>query len=240
MREKQAQPSKLSESRAKSYVIAAAAAGVGALALAHPADAEIVVTRKTIPIPDSGFLGYNPPTPISLNNSSVNDFSFSLYTFVYHSFRESLFVNTLEGGGVAASANSYPLCLEPGAKIGPSAHFESGQFVTIEERSGVNSTFAHASNHRGLWGGNPHDRFLGVRFLIDGATHYGWVRLNIDTLKTFSATIIEYAYETVPGQPIRAGFGTESSVDAGRGTTQQGPSLGALALGTKGLAQWRH
>ena len=58
------------------YSIAAAAAGVGLLAMAQPAESEVVITKKTIPIPVSQF-GFTPnPVFLDLNRDGVNDFSF--------------------------------------------------------------------------------------------------------------------------------------------------------------------
>ena len=58
----------------KVYSVAALAAGVGVLALAQPAEGEVVVTKKTIPIPVSQFDGQQNLVPISLNNNGINDF----------------------------------------------------------------------------------------------------------------------------------------------------------------------
>ena len=52
--------------------------------------------------------------------------------------------------------------------------------------------------------------YLGLQFLINGETHYGWAAVDVvfDTSQrpwTFSATLTGYAYETVAGQSIAAG-----------------------------------
>ena len=56
---------------------------------------------------------------------------------------------------------------------------------------------------------------MGVRFEIDGNTHFGWIRIQIDTIGAFAglsddatyATILRYAYESEPGVGIEAGAG---------------------------------
>src|SRR5579872_1227422 len=63
----------------KVYSVAAITAGVSVLALAKPAAGELIVTKKTIPIPISE-MGDGPTAKISLTNNGVNDFSFSLYS----------------------------------------------------------------------------------------------------------------------------------------------------------------
>lgn len=50
------------------------------------------------------------------------------------------------------------------------------------------------------------DQQLGVRFLIDGEYHYGWVRLSINDFNKYEELpkliVQDYAYEAIPGQPI--------------------------------------
>ncbi len=50
------------------------------------------------------------------------------------------------------------------------------------------------------------DEQLGVRFLIDGEYHYGWVRLSINDINKYEELpkliVQDYAYEAMPGQPI--------------------------------------
>jgi hypothetical protein len=233
--------------RLKLYSIAAAAAGVSMLALAQPAEGEVVVTKKTIPIPVSSYFGIQHLVPISLNNDGITDFSFSLYSFAYHSFDQILGVWPVEGGAVVGApgndGRSYASALARGAKIGPSAHFSSKNLTDIERARGEDFSSKYSRNLYGNWGGNPANRYLGVRFLIDGATHYGWIRLTVTTEpRGFSATITGYAYETTANKRILAGTAGQDSADiqtqpkaesAGR------PSLGTLALGAAGLAAWR-
>lgn len=52
--------------------------------------------------------------------------------------------------------------------------------------------------------------FLGLQFLINGETHYGWAAVSVVFVDskipwTLSATLTGYAYETVADQPIVAG-----------------------------------
>ncbi len=45
--------------------------------------------------------------------------------------------------------------------------------------------------------------YLGLLFDIAGATHYGWARLNVTSATSF--TLMDYAYNSIPNQPILAG-----------------------------------
>lgn len=74
------------------------------------------------------------------------------------------------------------------------------------------------------------DAYIGVRFLIDDRTHYGWINLEIpDTIpdKWRNGGIINgWAYNTVPDMPLLAGQVPE-------------PSTWALLLGGGGFLYWR-
>jgi hypothetical protein len=233
------------EHRMKLYSVAAAAAGVSMLALAQSAEAEVVVTRSNIPIPASYYGGIQYLVPIDLNNDGVKDFSFSFYAFGYHGFINDLHVEPQEGGAVVAShpiGAFYASALVRGAKIGPSAHFSSDGRTEIEVAQGFDASSIYTRRLYGNWGDNPANRYLGVRFLIDGVTHYGWIRMTVITQpRGFSATIVGYAYETIPNKPIVAGIpGKPSAAQSGTKAEIFGnPSLGMLALGADGLSTWR-
>lgn len=225
------------------YSLAAAVAGVTVLALALPAESEVIVTKKTIPIPTS--LGLTS-IPISLTNNGINDFSFSLYSFVGYTSRRSLRMWPLEGGAVVAQsqAHRFPsaLALVRGAKIGPSAHFSNDNFASIEESQRFCSTSTCKHPFSGLWGVTSKNRFLGVRFLINGETHYGWIRLTVNTDKNglLAATITGYAYETIANKKIQAGVsGNTASSETSTANQASAPSLGMLALGADALPVWR-
>jgi len=97
---------------------------------------------------------------------------------------------------------------------------------------------------------NVSDRYLGVKFKIDGTNHYGWVRFTVKVLKQglrIRAELTGYAYETDVDKPIVAGATSGADVeevpeaimvpDAKFG--EERPALGLLALGSPGLAIWR-
>jgi hypothetical protein len=71
------------------------------------------------------------------------------------------------------------------------------------------------------------DKFLGLYFEIPGdGFHFGWARLNMTGDKSATATLVDWAYETIPDTPIIAGAVPEPS----------SLSLGFLALGAVGVA----
>jgi hypothetical protein len=48
------------------------------------------------------------------------------------------------------------------------------------------------------------DAYIGIEFPIDGSTHYGWIRFDHFEISP-GGWILEWAYETRPGVPIKAG-----------------------------------
>ena len=134
------------------------------------------------------------------------------------------------------------MALPVGKRIGP----KNSAFWYGYARLEASTSYQSGKRFRGYWVGNPNDRYLGVRFLIDGAFHYGWIRLPITTTTqlhgpVMSAEITQYSYETVANQSINADkrrnrelrFRPRSIGD------QRGPALGMLALGAEGLPLWR-
>lgn len=222
------------------YSVAAAAAGVGIAALAQPATATIVITNKNIPIP----LCYSTapcPVTIDFNNDGIADVELMFTDYPTHSSFSLLLTARKLGAGagiMSAGQNLYRLpyasCLLRGAKIGSSAQF--GSAVTVERSSGG----LYGTHYRfGKWGGNHPNRFMGVKFQIHGKTHYGWIRITVNTTSLMTATITEYGYETVANKAVSAGLPGAAWVQSRTSARPSAPSLGALALGVEGLAIWR-
>jgi hypothetical protein len=236
------------DQRMKLYSLAAAAASVSALALAQPAEAEIVITNKTIPIPVCQ-PAYGDPCPVSvdLNNDGIADLKFSIGTnFGASGGVSNLLVKGMAGNEVVGQGKhitrGYVSALMRSAKIGPSAHFQgsAGEFYLMEQES---CSQGSCEPPVGKWGGDHPNRFVGVKFKINGAIHYGWVRVTVTTSTKrdyVSGTITEYGYETIANKPVLAGLASKNVPDDEASESNAGPSLGALALGADGLALWRH
>ena len=110
------------------YSLAASAAGVGVLALVQPAQSEVVITKKTIPIPVSPE-SMRQDVGISMTNDGINNFSFALTSFA-NGFEAGRFLEmwgVATPDGVMVVDTFYPkaMALSRGAKIGPSANFLS-------------------------------------------------------------------------------------------------------------------
>ena len=219
------------------YSLAATAAGVSLLALAHPAEGKVVVTKKTIQLSPG-------PVSIDLNHDGIADFEFSIDSSFANSKRETTLTAKGLTRGKAVGKKStalgplggpYASALMHGAKIGPSAHFSSAQGkVTIERQAHAES----AGTYYGNWYQVGSNRYLGVKFQIKGQTHYGWIRLTVET-GAFSATITAYAYETEANKAITAGETTDNARAGSPRNVMSAPSLGMLAQGAEAMSLWR-
>jgi hypothetical protein len=216
------------------YSLAATMAGVSMLALVQPVAGEVVVTKKTIPIPLS-----TDGLSISMANNGIDEFRFQFFmSDVYRELVASaLSPNSqlITGGGFGVYAQALPR----GAKIGSSNSFFSGGGLV----EASHDTYANNRIFKGNWGGNPKNQYVGVRFQMNGQTHYGWIRLTLTTHSGahqpfMSATITGYAYETVANKAIETGTAATASAGVQVPETiknQVGPSLGMLAAGYRGL-----
>jgi hypothetical protein len=78
------------------------------------------------------------------------------------------------------------------------------------------------------------NRYLGMKFMINGEAHYGWARFSVTVNVFLEATLTGYAYETIPNKPIITGKTNGPDVVAA-----EPASLGRLAQGASGISAWR-
>jgi hypothetical protein len=223
--------------RLASYVAAASAAGVGVLAWAQPADAEIVYTPANTPIL------INTPLALDLNNDGTIDFELSnnylaglAKTCTICSFFEhaSLKVTPAQTGNAiwVMSSNSIHTgdllqrrmkhsqeVAAPvfwGVVAGGPRKFQSSGLVMDSDNAMQTFGGGSSNNSVGQWGKNRPiaGSYLGLKFTIGGQVHYGWARIVVHADRlTITATLAGYAYETIPNQAIITGF-TQGTVNA--------------------------
>ncbi len=228
------------------YALAASAAGVGALALAQPANAKIVYTPAHLVVK------VGDRDCVDINNDGKPDFCLAMSSHEGGCFVMALGPYT--HNGVAASDRGFgALPIHAGKRIGGSRNFiDSTRFPRMVSMN----RYCFSSIWSGLWiaGGKGKkgltNRYLGIEFASRGQLHYGWARCSVYPGKLSHPLIMTgYAYETIPGKPIIAGAtkdtddNTVEQPDAALTSpmddTPQLATLGALALGAPGLSIWR-
>jgi hypothetical protein len=198
------------------YAITARAAGVGILALAQSSEAKIVYT------PTHKIVAINHALPIDLNHDGIHDFD--VFNLTHNSttpFGDYLAAEPLNSGNriwverTSRGFANYAAALPGGIRVGGSdkTHFAAGRDLMAFRSSGT------GTRSGGPWK-NVSRRYLGLKFLIKGKTHYGWARLSVSIAnQEVHATMTGYAYETVPKKPIITG------------DTRNEATLGMLARG---------
>jgi hypothetical protein len=219
------------DNKLTSYLVAAAAAGVGILALAPPVAADVVYTPAHIRIPR--VFSDNGAFRLDLNHDGIVDFALLNFASAHGGALQvgaKVPGNRIIGGSRDASV------LHSGATIGPSGPFVPEAVAGLETWRDSSGIFFSS----GPWK-NTVSGYLGLRFLIQGEYHFGWARLNTQGAHM---VLTGYAYETVANQPILAG----QTQDADRSRVvpevlpsphQQQATLGVLAQGASGLQAWR-
>jgi hypothetical protein len=243
-------PSKLSESVLQllnSYALVASAAGIGMLALASPAEAKIVYTATHHKLP------LNKDFFLDLNHDGVRDFKFHIYTLDVNRRQTSssvdsgfLFAYPQGASNQIIGKQPYAYALPAGVRVGPKGLFN-------KSRGTMGGVEGHSQEGRylGPWAdsGKPVDhRYLGLKFIINGKTHYGWARFNVRIYRnpesTINAVLTGYAYETIPNKPIITGQ-TKGMDEIERpkvsltAPAPQPATLGMLAQGAPALSIWR-
>jgi hypothetical protein len=210
------------DKRLMGYVAAAGAAGVAVLAPAQPAAARIVYTKTDIA------LGANSSAAIDLNGNGTADITFTGVSVGSYGVNVSAWTPT--GNGVFKGGAPEPF----GVAIGKNGQFTTQQFQLVHFTQGVSGTIGSG----GPWAGAT-SRYLGLKFEINGETHFGWIRL---TVKYPAAKITGYAYETVTEKTIRAGdtgIPSADEADVVPSPADVPASLGLLARGADAISVWR-
>jgi hypothetical protein len=220
--------------RLNMYALAASAAGVSMLALTQPAEAKIVYTPAHI--------GLGSVVRLDLNHDGTYDFY--LVAQIQTGKSTNLGVFPAQAGNAMVENKGQAVAMRAGLRAGPKDKFSPYANVLARVwRKSDTGTFYSS----GPWK-NVKNRYLGLKFLIQGQIHFGWVRMTISIVNhNISGILNGYAYETVPNKPIITGrtkgldeigatTGSPASLSA---PTPEPASLGLLAMGWQGLSIWR-
>jgi hypothetical protein len=221
------------------YFTAASAAGVALLATAPPATAEIVYTPRHVTI------GAQSTFQLDLNHDGVIDFELQRCNETCQSGHGSVLHVVLPVHGNQVEGGNEAGVIPQRGAIGPGQRFTSST-INYGVFMATGGQYDGGYWFFGAWA-NQTDKYLGLKFLIDGQVHYGWARMTVTStgFGNYTAVLSGYAYETTPNKGIPAGLESgpdapSTSIPATLGNpASQAPSLGRLARGWDGLALWR-
>ncbi len=183
------------------------------------AKAQIIYTDV---IPDSTMYCNAPTLPcnktynLDLNNDANNDFILKSHAWNFMvggiPYDNGVSVSPLNGNAVKdtlVSSDTVSIPLQLNAVI--DNNLLSQQSWQTSGLNSMKNTAWNGSGHgmghssHGLWD-NLSDYYLGLRLLQSGQTYYGWIRLRVDVTTGYASIIIrDYAYNSIPNQPILAG-----------------------------------
>lgn len=202
--------------------MAYALGAIGVAALTPVANASIVYTQTNVTI-SQGIL------PIDLDQDGKPDFALHNYWVGSSSSIQAI---TVRGNPLNSQA----------AVIGhKQGIFEFVNPVASNYSIGsAASKFVNVEGNRAYLSNTITNKFLGLRFAINGQTHYGWARISTrgnGTTRQRTIRLSGFAYETTPNKAILAGDeGPSVKADDQSGL---GPSLAVLSLGAPGIDIWR-
>ena len=182
---------------------------VTAMLFSASANAQIVYTDVN---PDTIMSCPNNPCnksySLDLNNDGTVDFTlrtvYNILTCSGQNFISTKSVSILSQSGNLAASNM----LFANSSIGSSLSFSTNS-VTLRSivTGSIGPGCTGSLGTTGSWI-NTSDYYLGLQFALGSNTYYGWVRLNVvvaSSSSTVSCTVKDYAYNTIPNQPILAG-----------------------------------
>jgi hypothetical protein len=249
------------------YASAAAAAGVGVLALTQSAQAKVVFTPSHILIPDDASVS------IDLNHDGVADFSFSFFSNTSRRAAVRPPRAGIRHRGDArppASIGVFQLTAwpaQPGNAIGAitsftgdlcAAELQPGRLVSTYKNFATGHlqmnrfvfTFSGVGTYQGPWQENK-GGYLGLKFMINGEIHYGWAHISVPGYVFLQESYITgYAYDDEPNTPIYTGnrgdaeppkppLRPQSFDPPAQAPTPQPATLGHLAAGAAAVPLWR-
>lgn len=168
------------------------------------AQSTIIYTRG--PDPDSStLLPLMPPVSLDMNDDGSADLAFSMQPSIctmdipVSMCSQSSFVSVPETSAILI-ADHFAANIAHGEWIGDSAPSNTTWSLARDVKLAI-YWFSPKDGTSGVRGpiAEQGDGYVGVRFVADDGVHYGWVYLK-------QSSIIEWAYESRPSQPIRAGY----------------------------------
>ncbi len=160
------------------------------------AHADIVYTLPQQPISVTVAQFEQRSAPLDLDNDGVPEFILWADIPLWIDFT----IQPARPGVFLQHRNSQDLARLPaGVALGPPDACTWGGSLLFYNSGFVTAPF-------GEWEPGLPPAFFGVKFDIDGQSHFGWVRAQLtESIGSVTISVFDYAYESVPGAPIVTG-----------------------------------
>ncbi|MFA6617722.1 MAG: T9SS type A sorting domain-containing protein [Candidatus Neomarinimicrobiota bacterium] len=173
-------------------------AGAALLLTPSAAEGEIIYHDPEDIVVDSS----NATVDIDIDQDGSADFKiyYNLY-YSYYSSSVSFDINALDQNYVSGQSSSVKK-LSNNVLISADNSWEKKPVFFNVDSAG--STW-------GNWPPNSKEQYFGIKFLISGNTHYGWVKASVERSVggDLLLTVHDWAYENTPDTPIKTGDGTD-------------------------------
>lgn len=178
------------QQKLKAYSMAAGAV----VAVGSAANAQVVYTDVS---PDATVATDPDSVTIDLNNDAIVDFTLYKTTGTAEAVR----MHPAPGNEVLGTTSYGQFFL---ASVLNAGDLINGT-ATMWNGTMNGSMMTLVWGNYGYWAGMS-DKYLGLRFVVGGDTHYAWARLTVAG-DASSGTLKDFAYESTPGTGIQAGNG---------------------------------
>lgn len=177
---------------------------------------------------------------IDLNNDGIADYTIAIYYNILNCFPSGTYSKKYVSVNSTGSNNLMLTMMNLNDKIGNNLVFNT----TSGSLRSINFSLHYCAGSSGSWT-SATDHYLGVRMVVGSNVYYGWIRLNVSvSSSSLFYTIKDYAYNSIPNQPILAGetsciAPTVTIAKSGSLSFCAGDSVILTANGTGYLYQWK-
>ncbi len=186
------------------------------------------------------------------NNDGIADLKFTLITSIITGgfppqnsgyTAGTIRATPLNGSAILLGGSGYPAKMNLNTIISANANWSTVTNQLLFEKKLANGNTTNLGN----WSTTT-DGFLGLKVIVGGQTHYCWIQLNAAAFTSGAnaaiLTIKDYAYNSVPNQPILAGetsctTPTVYLTQSGSLSFCNGDSVTLTANGTGYQYQWK-
>lgn len=139
---------------------------------------------------------------LDLNNNHVVDYIISSDSDDFFTYLQIKSPNTVNSVVSVTPWFANPIPLNSGVRIDYNPTSTMGESYETYCLFTIGDCFGGNQDCFDNWE-NVQDKYLGLKFLINGSTHFGWARMDVTSATEW--TIKDYAYKSTPNTPIFAG-----------------------------------